>query len=347
MRADDLAFMDRTERLYHIERLLRSRVGVSFATLQSELGVSRATLTRDLTYLRERLNQPIVFDRDLGGYRLEPNRHDGTQIELPGLWFSDREIHALLTMSRLLAGLDAAGLLRPHIEPLIHRLDKLLGVAHNDAEQVRRRVLIVGLGKRPIHLAHFEHVGSALLRRKRLYITYSGRSTATITEREISPLRLVHYRENWYLESWCHVRKALRNFSVDAIQRVATIDRPAKEISVRRLDLVFGPSYGIFTGARIQWAKLRFSPERARWVACEEWHPRQKGRFVADGHFRLDVPYADHRELMMDILKHGRHCEVLGPESLRSIIASEVREMAKRDSVERPMAGSSGEHATE
>lgn len=36
-----------------------------------KLGVSWATLKRDLAYLKDRLHAPIIFDRELGGYRFE------------------------------------------------------------------------------------------------------------------------------------------------------------------------------------------------------------------------------------------------------------------------------------
>ena len=61
--------MDRTERFYKIEELLRQRKAVSFAALQAELEVSRSTLKRDLEYLRTRMHAPIVWDREAGGYR--------------------------------------------------------------------------------------------------------------------------------------------------------------------------------------------------------------------------------------------------------------------------------------
>ena len=60
--------MDRTERLYKIEKLLRQQQTVSFAALQAALEVSRATLKRDLDYLRTRLNAPIEWNRAAGGY---------------------------------------------------------------------------------------------------------------------------------------------------------------------------------------------------------------------------------------------------------------------------------------
>src|SRR5690606_18917234 len=162
---------------------------------------------------------------------------------------------------------------------------------------------------------------SALLRRKRLAVRYYARSRDEESAREISPQRLVHYRENWYLDAWCHRRGALRNFAIDSIREAKVLDAAAKDISVTGLDSALGPGYGIFAGTQVRRAKLRFTPERARWVASEHWHPAQRGNFEADGSYVLALPYADHRELVMDILKHGAHCEVLEPEELRERVA--------------------------
>ncbi len=321
--------MDRSERFYRIRQLLDERGLVSRRQLLEALEVSRATLTRDIDYLRCRFNLPIVWDRDAGGYRIDRAERAGGQYELPGLWFSDKEIHALLTMQHLLANLDPGGILAPHIEPLMAHLNALLGAADDAADEVRRRVLVRALGRRTISLAHFEKVGSALLRRKRLTIRYFARGRGEQTEREVSPQRLVHYRENWYLDAWCHERRALRSFALDATRHVEVLDRAARDIAASKLDEVLGPGYGIFGGCKLQWAKLRFSPERARWVSLEQWHPKQRGRFDGEGYFVLEVPYADHRELMMDVLKHGTHCEVLGDARFREILSREIRTMAK------------------
>ena len=326
--------MNRTERLYKIDRLIEAQRVVTRQELLDALEVSPATLKRDLEYLRNRLNAPIVWCRDSGGYRFDTSPQIGAQYELPGLWFSDKEIHALLTMQHLLANLDPGGILAPHVQPLMARLNALLGAAENTADEVRKRVLILGIGKRAMKLDHFEAIGSALLRRKRLNIHYYARGKGEESERDISPQRLVHYRENWYLHAWCHLRGALRNFAVDSILKVQLLERPAKEIPARTLDTVLGPGYGIFAGSKLQWAQLRFSAERARWVAAEHWHPRQRGTFQADGSYVLEIPYADHRELIMDILKHGRHCEVLGPEGLRKVVAEEVVVIASTYSAE-------------
>jgi predicted DNA-binding transcriptional regulator YafY len=318
--------VSQTERLYRIDQLLSERRSVSFDQLLTILEVSRATLKRDLAYLRDRLGAPIVYDRELQAYRFDKSaRAPGTQYELPGLWFSAPEIHALLTMQHLLANLGPGGLLQDHIAPLMARLNGLLGATDRPAEEIRRRILIVGLGKREFQLEHFERVGSALLRRKRLNIDYYARSTDERTQREVSPQRLVHYRENWYLDAWCHLRREVRNFAVDSILRVEILDTAAREIGERTLMSVLGPGYGIFGGRQLEWAELRFTAQRARWVAAEQWHPRQRGRFDDAGYYLLQIPFADPRELLMDILRFGRDVEVIAPASLRAAVHEEAR----------------------
>lgn len=317
--------MDRTERFYRIDQLLNDRKVVPFSTLVEKLEVSRATIKRDLEYMRNRLNAPIVWDRDEGGYRFAGREGGAAQYELPGLWFSAQEVHALLTMQHLLMGLDSGGLLGPHIAPLLARLRALLGTTDDTTEEIHKRIRILGMASRRMALDHFAVVGSALLRRKRLLISHYVRARDETIEREVSPQRLVHYRDNWYLDAWCHLRNDLRSFAVDAIRRAEIIEQAARNVPEKTLDSVLGAGYGIFSGRKITWARLRFTPERARWVSLEQWHPRQKARFDKDGSYLLDVPYSDSRELVMDILKQGAGVEVLAPATLRKDVAAQLQ----------------------
>jgi predicted DNA-binding transcriptional regulator YafY len=308
--------MDRTERFYRIQQLLNQHRSVPVERFLRELEVSLATFKRDLEYMRSRLNIPIVWDREINGYRFDKSA--GVQ-ELPGLWFSDPEIYALLTMQRLLENLEP-GLLGSHVAPLLERLRAAIGSADHSADEVQRRIRILHLAKRAMPLKHFQLAARALLERRRLRIKYYTRARDQETQRDISPQRLVHYRENWYLDGWCHLRQDIRSFAVDAIREAAMLDEKAREVRGSELDEVLASGYGIFSGRDVQWASLRFTSERARWVATEQWHPQQRSRFDSDGSYVLELPYSDHRELVMDILRHGPEVEVLGPEDLRRTV---------------------------
>jgi predicted DNA-binding transcriptional regulator YafY len=164
----------------------------------------------------------------------------------------------------------------------------------------------------------------------RAAIDYHARSTDQASQREISPQRLVHYRYNWYLDAWCHTREALRSFSVDAIRRLEVIDARAIDVPEEKLDAVLGSGYGIFGGEEVKWATLRFTPKLARWLATERWHEKQKTRLLEDGSFELTVPYSNDTELLMDILKYGAECEVVGPEELRGKLVSAISDALGR-----------------
>lgn len=306
--------MLRPERLVRISRLLRDRRCVSFEDMRRALEVSRPTLYRDLAYLRDRMGVPLRWDGERQGYRLDP-RADAH--ELPGLWLSAEEILALLTMHQLLSGLDPCGFLGQQVAPMRQRLLSLLEGMAYPLPEIASRIRILTLASRPCAAAHFQSLIGAVLERRRLRMTYRARSNGRLSSREISPQRLVRYRENWYLDAWCHLREQIRSFAVDAIETVEVWPEPAVSVPDEALDRELGAGYGIFSGAEVRWATLRFTPERARWVAAEHWHPEQEGSFLDDGSYQLRLPYSDDPELVMDILKYGPDCQVVAPAGLR------------------------------
>lgn len=320
--------MDRTERFYIIEQRLRARTAVPARDFLEELGVSLATFKRDLEYLRDRMRAPIVWDRAKRGYRFDDPDLHAPRHELPGLWFNSGEAHALLTMHHLLENLQP-GLLAPHIEPLKLRIKALLESQHDSAQEVMARIRLLPMAARKVRHDHFEIIAKALLQRRRLIIRHYHRVRDEETEREVSPQRLAYYRDNWYLDAWDHGKNALRIFSVDSIRKATPLDKKARNIPDKKLDAELGSGYGIFAGRKTQTAVLRFAPERARWVANEQWHPRQNGRFEGV-YYILEIPYSDDRELLMDILKYGPDVEVLAPATLRHRVREQLRSAAER-----------------
>lgn len=321
--------MSTMERLHKIKYMIQTRKCVPKDAFLEELEISPATFKRDLEYLRDRMNASIVYDRYEGGYRFE-NVQQGQKIELPGLWFSQEEATALVLMQHLLSSLDQGGLIGPHIDPLTNLIDGILGQTETPAKELRKRLKVFGMAARKTPVNHFPEIGSALLKRERLQISYYSRGTNETTEREISPQRLIHYRDNWYLDAYCHLRKELRSFSVENIRSAALTNKKADDISDKALQENFAESYGIFSGKATKRAKLRFTPERARWVSAEQWHGQQVGSFDQDGYYVLEFDYNQDPELIMDILKHGSAVEVISPASLKASVASELKKAAEQ-----------------
>ncbi len=143
-------------------------------------------------------------------------------------------------------------------------------------------------------------------------------------------IRLVHADKRKDLNAWCHLRDDVRNFSIDAITKLEMLETDAKAVTVKAIDQALGSSYGIFNGATQGWAKLKFTAERARWVAGETWHAMQESSFEADGSYLLSFPYSDDRELLGDIMRYGSDVQVLAPAALRSKVQRCFLEAAAR-----------------
>jgi predicted DNA-binding transcriptional regulator YafY len=309
--------------------MIQARNCVPIQDFLDELEISKATFKRDLEYLRDRMNASIVFDRAEGGYRFDkPNA--GEKIELPGLWFSEKEATALVLMQHLLDNLDQGGLISSHIDPLVEIIDGILGQSEVSAKELRKRIKVFGMSARKNSLENFEEVGNALLKRQRLQIEYYSKGANETTNREVSPQRLIFYRDNWYLDAYCHMRKGLRSFALDGVRQAALLNKKTEEISEKELHENFAESYGIFSGKAIQRAKLRFTPERARWVAGETWHGQQTSSFDKDGNYILEFDYNQDPELVMEILKHGSGVEVLAPANLKKRVIEELKKNLAR-----------------
>jgi predicted DNA-binding transcriptional regulator YafY len=131
------------------------------------------------------------------------------------------------------------------------------------------------------------------------------------------------------VDTWCHLRKDLRSFSIDAITQADLLEATARDVDIAAMRKQLGSSYGIFGGAPKDWAELTFSASRAEWVRHENWHPEQKGVLHPDGSYTLRLPYADERELMGDILRFGAEVKVLAPPSLQQKLSNELSKALK------------------
>jgi predicted DNA-binding transcriptional regulator YafY len=313
--------VERFDRIFRLHQLLKShRQPLPRRVLEQRLECSRATVKRIIDDMRASLNAPIVYDRARNGYRYDAA--GGEMFELPGLWLDAAELYALAAARQLLGNLEP-GLIDRELAPVRERIEQLLSARHASSREIPRRVRILGQATRPAG-PWFREVAGALGQRRRLRIRHLSRLLGEETEREVSPQRLVHYRDAWYLDAWCHLREGLRSFALDAIREASALEPRAVDIDEAALDAHYASAYGIFAGPAPHTAVLRFSAYAARWVAAEQWHPEQRASWLSDGRYELRIPYGDPTELVMDVLRHGAEVEVVEPRDLRDRVVERL-----------------------
>ncbi len=319
--------MERFERVVRLHRILSAaRRPVSRQRLMEELECSRATLYRVVAFLRDHLGAPLESDEAQGFYY---DRRLAGVYELPGLWLDARELVALLTAWQVISS-DGDGLLDEAMRPLRQKIEQLLEAVHPGHGSLLQKITVLRQASRPVDQRVFGLLAQALMEGRRLDMDYQGRIRAEDSRRQVSPLRLVWYRHNWYLMAWCHRRDALRSFAVERIAQPRLLEEAAREVDQQALVQQMEAGYGLFTGEQVQWAEIRFSPRAARWVAEESWHPNQQGTWQGDGSYLLRLPYVQPVELIMDVARHGPDAEILAPDGLRQQMRDFLRRSLER-----------------
>ena len=315
-------------RLYQIHEWLADGKLVPSAVLRERLGVSAATLKRDIRVLRNEYRAPIQYVRGArNGYRYDP-KAPPFELAWEGIGPDDAARLALV-----LAAVDSieSATIRPLVDRLAARLRQTMrraGLPEGDRLQV-----FAGrpLGRRAVDQRIFLTIVEALRRDRCLDLDYHARSTDQTGRRRVDPARLVFHRDNWYLIGWCRDRRAIRVFACDRILSAAPAGPLVHRLGPDDLSRVFATNFGMFIvgdDVPVQQAVLRFTPDRARWVRDEQWHPEQQGRGLPDGGWELRVPYREPTELILEILRHGDQVEVVEPAELRDQVAAILQRAA-------------------
>ncbi|MBN1128185.1 MAG: WYL domain-containing transcriptional regulator [Chitinispirillaceae bacterium] len=323
-----MSSMDKWEKVVQLHGLLdRSRYAVSLQTILDELECSEATFHRLRNYMKERMGAPIAFNTRYRGYHYDTT--ENRPFELPGLWFTQKELEALLYLDQAIETLQP-GLYGNLFGPVRKRVERLLRQGRFANRDLHDRIKIIPIQSRPLDETLFRTIAHAVLRKKPLIIEHLKPSGSASTSRTVSPQALVRYRDNWYLDAWCHLRNELRTFALSRIIRATPIKTRFHRVPRRDLRAFFSGSYGIFTGTPDKIAVIEFTNDAATMVSAEQWHPDQNGEWVHDATYRLSIPYRHSPELVMDILRWGGDAEVLRPPELRTAVMRAITGMKKK-----------------
>lgn len=317
--------MQYIDKIFKLHNLLKDRrTPIAAREIDRLLDLKPGTRKRIIADLRDRLGAPLICIRGEGYYydREDPRG----PFELPGLWLSADELQALIACQHLLSNLTPSFLdneisqLRDHLQILLERTH---GV--NLSQICRIKILSQAYRNRNDNL--FLTAVQALFNQQQLQIDYHARSDDQTSQRSVSPQNLVLYRDNWYLDAYCHTRNQPRTFALDRITQANANNQAAELIDPETLHQHYGASYGIFAGQAQHTAILNFSAYAARWVADEHWHSQQHSQWLDDGSYQLTIPFNRHEELLMDILKWGAEVEVIEPAFLRDLLRERLKAM--------------------
>ena len=306
---------------YTLHELFKRGRRLTIDEMARRLDCSRRTVMRVKKFMTDRLGAPIIVDHSRRYFSYD-HRHE--RYELPGIWLTAGELSAMATLALLVETLEP-GLMRDSLHAAKRRIVNTLRAEGIDPDLLAERVRVLVMHRRSFDSGNLITAADALVASRRLRIAYGASPSPP---REISPQHLVRYRDNWYLDAFCHTRRDLRTFALTRITEIEKLDRRVHRVGKRALREHFAQAYGIFSGPATNTATIHFTGPAARYASSEQWHPRQQGRWITDTTFELTFPYGDPRELTGDVMRWGPHAKVIKPGNLRRKVANALRQAA-------------------
>jgi predicted DNA-binding transcriptional regulator YafY len=286
--------------------------------------IAPKTAQRSIDHFRDRLLAPLEYDQSHKGYY-----YTDPTFQLPVIRISEEELLALL-ISRKLITEASAGSLADELGSVSNRLGALLAAnlpgraTPEDAFSFRWKNISL------TDPQTFKVVTSALLQGKLLTFCYYSPTSSTCTMRTVEPHHMVNYMGNWHLIAFCHLRNDWRDFVLGRMT-LCSVEGTAFNIRAKEeWQPYLQDTFGIFQNHKIFNVVLRFTPERARWIRGEMWHEAQTEEVQENGSLILTVPASHEQEIMMEILKHGSHVEVLEPGWLREKVVKELSDAVNK-----------------
>jgi predicted DNA-binding transcriptional regulator YafY len=217
--------MRSADRLFQTVQLIRGRRLTTAAFLAQRLEVSERTVYRDVADLQA---QGVPIEGEAGvGYRL------GRGFDLPPLMFSSEEAQALVAAVRIA---------QTWLDPALARaaesaLSRVLSVLPSSTRAAAESLLIMAppVGPAPGEQHKLQSLREAAQLKRKTRLVYRDAAEAR-SDRVVRPLGCFYWGRVWTLAAWCESRNDFRNFRIDRVEALFTLnehfsDEPGKTLA--------------------------------------------------------------------------------------------------------------------
>lgn len=200
--------MNRIDRLVAILTTLQSRKFVTAEFLADKYEISERTVYRDLKALGE-IGVPIDFEANKGYSILQG-------FFLPPISLTSEEANALILITTL-SDKFTDKTTRINIENAISKIKSVLRKTDKDnADFLHSQIRIYKSLTETDNSDYLTAIQKSITNKQILFIEYTDNNSEE-SQREIEPIGLTFYSNQWHLVAWCWKRKAYRDFKVNQI----------------------------------------------------------------------------------------------------------------------------------
>ena len=299
----------------------KARDTVSLQEMADHLSCSKAHARHLKDTLCNKHNYPI--ERQGNRFKLADDFQG--KIEAPGLWLSPQDIVTIFFIKQIIQGIENESL-SEIFQSYVQKVDNFCQEYDLPYSFWKDKVKIIPITQRRTKPKIFNSVVESLSRSKQIEADYNPLSNQPGT-RMISPQKLVRYKDNWYLDGWCHKDNKLKVFALSRISKVKLKTNKAKILSPDEQQKYYGSGYGIFSGNADKTAVIHFTGIAAKEAFHMQWHPEESATMLDEHTCELKIPYGRDEELIMDILRWGEHARVIEPDELKQKVCAKLEAM--------------------
>ena len=308
-----------------LDKKLREKSYPNCSSLAEEWEVSAKTFQRDIDYLRDALNAPIEYDSQKHGYYYsEPN------FSMPAMSISESDLFAVCIAENALRPFKNTPLHKSLSSVFAKIQDSLPEKTSANPAWFNDRILLFPEPTTIIKPKAWESIAKALRDNRRLRITHTSPDGRKKTERTVDPYYLVNFKGEWYLNSFCHERQAVRTFAVSRIRGHRLLRDTFEMPEDMTRERLFGDQMGIVWKKEFQKVRIRFSPVIAPYIKERQWHPKQALTELKDGSLDLTFTTNHVMEVKDWVLSWGPQAKVIEPKALKDKIKADLQAALKQ-----------------
>jgi len=310
-------------RLLFIDRKLRDGRYPNCGTLASEWEVSVKTIQRDIEYMRDELDAPVDYDAVRHGYHYtEPS------FSLPAINVGESDLFAVCIAQTVLSQFRNTPLFNKLSSVFQKIQDSLPDKTAIHPSWLGERILVFHEPATRVNPQTWDVLAKAIRDNRRVSICHKSpaRKGAAVGRRTVDPYYLVSFKGEWYLNGYCHHRKAIRTFAVSRITRAIVLNEPFQMSADMTRDRMFGDQMGIIWKDKFYKVRIRFSAEVAPYIRERQWHPAQRTKDLRNGGLVLEFTTNHLNEVKDWILSWGANATVLGPPDLARRVTAGLKD---------------------
>jgi predicted DNA-binding transcriptional regulator YafY len=210
--------MNRVDRLMGILTFLQAHKYVMAEKLATKFEISVRTVYRDIKALDE-IGIPVSFETNKGYFIVQG-------YFLPPVSLTANEANALMLVNAL-ANRFTDKTTAKNSDNAIQKIRAVLHQADKDkSEQLSARVRV--LNSKPQTNHFLTDIQQAIIDQVIIKVAYTD-SKGQTTRREIEPIGIIYYNEQWHLIAWCWKRHDYRDFIMGRINSLSSTGKSFKK----------------------------------------------------------------------------------------------------------------------